>query len=480
MTRPTDWTPLGRSHDPIPGDGDVVLNAGKHYSAVADAIKDAARQLRKLADDDELVSKARDNLTEKAHGVADDIEKAWTRYDEVGRALEKYGPKLTAYQEEADALLTKAKNALEAAEEFDSSARTHDRNAADDQATGGDGQVSADAAKRNREDAEAQRGIVEQAKKDLVEIERRRDRAAKAAKDDIVAIHKSGGLKDGHWDNWGSKLTKLVQKIASTVALVAGVLALAVGWIPVIGQALAAVLGAIALVATIVSLIANIVLMANGEGSWVDLGMDVLSLATFGLGRLVGAAGKGLGSAMKGITRIRAGQLGATSGPGFRALAGTDELVNMSRNTARSLRSMGSLNKIGRLALDDLASTFKLGPHLSTLSSASNYSRGLSEIPDLAARLRGLGPINAASDLLGHGGLVDDLATVGRTSTDVLADPVVRNAVNLAVGAQGTGLVLGGYEVGSTVKGVVDAVTPGEDYTVPYGSAEIPDYPDED
>src|SRR5690606_27976072 len=265
-----------------------------------------------------------------------------------------------------------------------------------------------------------QRGIVSQAKKDLIEVERRRDAAAKTAKDAIVAIHKSGGLKDGHWDNWGSKLTKIVQKIASTVALVAGVLALAVSWIPVVGQALAAVLGAIALVATVVSLVCNIVLLANGEGSWVDLGLDVLSLATFGLGRLVGAAGKGLGSAMKGISRIRAGQLGAAPGRGFRALAGTDDLVNMSRNTARSLRSMGSFNKIGRLALDDLASTFKLGPHLRTLSSASNYTRGLSEIPDLATRLRGLGPINAASDLLGHGSLVDDLVSVGKASPELL------------------------------------------------------------
>ena len=478
MTRPRDWSPLGRSSDPIPGDPAAVTNAGKHYSTVADAIKDAARELRRLADDDELVSKARDNLTEKANGVADDIEKAWKRYDEVGDALETYGPKLQTYQDDADALLTKAKDALEAAEEYDNNARTHDRNADDDRATGGDGQVSQDAADRQREKATTQRGIVSQAKKDLIEVERRRDAAAKTAKDAIVAIHKSGGLKDGHWDNWGSKLTKIVQKIASTVALVAGVLALAVSWIPVVGQALAAVLGAIALVATVVSLVCNIVLLANGEGSWVDLGLDVLSLATFGLGRLVGAAGKGLGSAMKGISRIRAGQLGAAPGRGFRAIAGTDDLVNISRNSARSLRNMGSLNKIGRMALDDLASTFKLGPHLRTLSSASNYTRGLSEIPDLAARLRGLGPINAASDLLGHGSLVDDLVSVGKASPELLADPVVRNATNLALGAQGTGLVLGGYEVHGTISGVVDALSPDADYSISYGDAEIPDYSD--
>lgn len=477
MSRPRDWSPLDRASDPVPGDGAAVTNAGKHYSAVADAIQDAARQLRRLADDDELVSKARDNLTEKAHGVADDIDRAWKRYDEVGAALETYGPKLTTFQDEADELLSKARTALETAEEDEAAARSHERSATEDQAAGGDGQGATDAAERRREDAQAQRAIVAGAKRDLLAVERRRDAAAKVAKDAIVAIHKSGGLKDGHWDNWGSKLVKAIQKIASTVALVAGVLALAVAWIPVIGQALAAVLGAIALVATVVSLIANIILMANGEGSWADLGLDVLSLATFGLGRLVGAAGKGLGSAMKGITRIRAGQLGARSGPGFRALAGTDDLANISRNAARSMRSMGSLNRIGRLALDDLASTFRLGPHLSTLATTSNYARGLSEIPDLAARLRGLGPVDAASTLLGHGGLVDDLAFVGRASPELLADPAVRSATNLAVGAQGTGLVLGGYEVVSAGVGVADAVGGDDSFDGGYGGPEIPQYP---
>lgn len=480
MTRPHDWSPLDRSRDPIPGDPDAVINASKHYLAVAEAIKDAAAQLRKLADDDNLVSKARDNLTEKAHSVADDISKAYKRYDEVGEALKIYGPKLQEYQDEADALLTKAKDALEAAAEYDQAAENHDQTAAEDRSGGGDGQAADQLAQNSRQNAQTQRGIVTQAKKDLLEVERRRDNAANAAKNAIVAIHKSGGLKDGHWDNWGSKVTKWIQKVASGIALVAGVLALAVAWIPVVGQALAAVLGAIALVATVVSLVCNIVLMAKGEGSWLDLGMDVLSLATFGLGRLIGAAGKGLGSAMKGISRIRAGQLGATSGPGFRALAGTDELVNMSRNTARGLRNMGSFNRIGRMTLDDLASTFKLGPHFRTLTTASNYSRAVSEIPDLAVRLRAMGPINAASTLLGHGGLVDDFASIGGASRQLWSDPVVGRAINLATGAQGAGLVLGGYEAGSGALGLIDLID-GEApaYDPGYGGAEIPDYSDE-
>ncbi|MGA2831244.1 MAG: hypothetical protein ABSF03_34625, partial [Streptosporangiaceae bacterium] len=72
---------------------------------------------------------------------------------------------------------------------------------------------------------------------------------------------------------------------AGWVATIAGTLALAVGWIPIVGQVLAAVLGTIALIASVVTLLADTLLMIGGKDSWLDVALDVVAVASFGLGR---------------------------------------------------------------------------------------------------------------------------------------------------------------------------------------------------
>jgi hypothetical protein len=80
--------------------------------------------------------------------------------------------------------------------------------------------------------------------------------------------------------------------VAGWVASIAGTLALCVGWIPVIGQALAAVLGTLALIASVVTLLADVLLLIGGKGSWFDIALDVIAVASFGLGRAATGAVK--------------------------------------------------------------------------------------------------------------------------------------------------------------------------------------------
>lgn len=47
--RPSDWSALDLGSDPVPGESGKVLSGGRDYLAVADAIKDAGRKLRTLA-----------------------------------------------------------------------------------------------------------------------------------------------------------------------------------------------------------------------------------------------------------------------------------------------------------------------------------------------------------------------------------------------------------------------------------------------
>ncbi len=106
------------------------------------------------------------------------------------------------------------------------------------------------------------------------------------------------GLTDGFWDHVTNfidehaGLLSAISKVAGWVATIAGTLALCVGWIPVVGQALAAVLGTIALVASVVLLIADGLLAIGGKGSWLDVGLDVIAVASFGLGRAATGAVK--------------------------------------------------------------------------------------------------------------------------------------------------------------------------------------------
>jgi hypothetical protein len=125
----------------------------------------------------------------------------------------------------------------------------------------------------------------------LARAEQLRDEAAANASDLIASVIDSDGLGDSWWDHVTSfidehaALLSTISAIAGWVATTCGTLALVVGWIPVVGQALAAVLGTVALAASVVALISDVLLEIGGRGSWADIALDVIAVASFGLGR---------------------------------------------------------------------------------------------------------------------------------------------------------------------------------------------------
>jgi hypothetical protein len=153
---------------------------------------------------------------------------------------------------------------------------------------------------------------MERAKKDLEAAKDVRDGAAKRARDAIRGAIDHDGLKDGTWDKfkgWVHDNAWWITDIldaAGWIATICGTLSLLVGWIPVIGQALAALLGSIALLATIVSLAGHILMALAGEGSWFDVALDVVGLATMGVGRGALAGAKGAMQGAKGMARSAA------------------------------------------------------------------------------------------------------------------------------------------------------------------------------
>lgn len=349
MSRPVDWSPLAGS-DPVPGDPQRVEQLGKHYRRVAEAINDAARKLRQVADHNDMQSDAVEAFRNTAREVADDISRAHERYDGVAHALAGYAPALRDAQSESVGALTDAKNA-----ESDLAAANRMANSAHSRITtapaGADTTVDQGAYRRAIGAADAAGDALAAARRRLERATDARDTAANRARNLIHEVRDSGDLNDSWWDNWGAKVVKAIVKVADIVAVVAGVLALAVSWIPIIGQALAAILGTIALVAALVSLLGNLALASTGYAEWSEVAWSALGVLAFGLGRVAMTGVRAAAKGVRGGSRLAAGRLAAKS-PATRAAAG----LPASSNPMTAIRSMvGTSNSMGRNAARDLA-----------------------------------------------------------------------------------------------------------------------------
>lgn len=335
MSRPSDWSVLNYDSDPVPGDPDTVAIAGRDYSEVADAIQEAAANLRKLVESDAMKANSVDALRENALEVAENIEKAKERYAGVGDALTAYAPVLEHAQERTRQAHQDAEDAKEL--ERGEQAEADDAEEADEDPPdyGDDGPPS--------------QGAMTAALAKAAEAVQDRDDAADRAISAIDDVTDSGDLNDGWWENWGKSVVETITKIADAVAAIAGIAALVVGWIPVIGQALAGILGTIALVASIVSLAGKLTLALTGDGSWGDVAMAAIGVVTFGVGKAAMTGLKVSAAGVKGASRLAAGRQLAKA-PGLRApgiprgsssvgmrrlLGGTP--ANMSKNAARRM-----------------------------------------------------------------------------------------------------------------------------------------------
>src|SRR5699024_9521054 len=153
--------------------------------------------------------------------------------------------------------------------------------------------------------------------------------------------------------------------------------ALALGWIPVIGP----ILSTVALLAGAVVLIRDITDVARGGGSWTNVALGALGLATLGVGRVAASAVRTGGTALSGVPRGAAGRMAATSHAN-RAMHG------VARGSAqRAVRSM-------------------VGPRIAGMSRAQGRS--------LAAPLRGGRRVwNVRRDLASAGrSILDDARQV--------------------------------------------------------------------
>ncbi|MFE9767875.1 hypothetical protein ACFYPC_25700 [Streptomyces sp. NPDC005808] len=281
MTRPADhrWAVLGESEDPVPGDVYDLTALAKRFTATAKTISDTAAALRRLGDQKSWDSKAGREFAEKAEDTAKTVSKAHGRYEEAGSALKEYYTELETVQDEADRLLGQAET------------KSGDLSTAKSQADNPPEKTDKAGQKKLDTKVTDLQGDLDDLRGQLSTLKSRHNKAGDAAAKRIHEITESDDLNDSWLDELRDTLT-IVADIAGAVAAVCGLVALLVGWIPIIGQAIAGVLGTIALIATAISLVCHLLLAINGDGSWGDVALDVLGLATFGVGRVFSAGSK--------------------------------------------------------------------------------------------------------------------------------------------------------------------------------------------
>ncbi len=281
MTRPADqrWEVLGESEDPVPGDVYDLTALAKRFTATAKTISDTASALRRLGNLESWDSKAGRAFAEKANDTAKTVSKAHKRYEEAGAALKEYHTELETIQKEADGLLGQAET------------KSGDLTTAKSQADNPPEDTDTAGQKTLDTKVSGLQGDLDGLRGKLGALKTRHNKAGDTAAKRIHEVTESDDLNDSWLDDLRDTL-KIVADVAGAIAAVCGVVALLVGWIPVIGQAIAGVLGTIALIATAISLVCHVLLAINGDGSWGDVAIDVLGLATFGIGRVFSAGSK--------------------------------------------------------------------------------------------------------------------------------------------------------------------------------------------
>ena len=376
----TDWEPLAAS-DPIPGDPTVSANAGTYYSGIATDMSRAYAALGVIGDLDGFESQALEALRGKADDVRSEVVKAQGRYAAAGKALSGYSVHHQEAKDAAAALLVKVQaqqTAVDEANRHLTTAQTgYDSAVTTAQHTGTpvDTEVSSTLTRAQTAHGEAVstlNGLIGDLPAILTTLRQRAHDAAKAIDDAVGA----DGLKDGWWEHWGSKLAHFVSEWAGKISLWAGVASLLLGWVPILGQIIAVV----ALVATVAALVADIALLAEGEGDWLTVILDVVGLISLGAGKVVGDAGKGL--AAKGLSQgaSRSSRVAAKASrfgsPANRAAARTvwkDAAAGMKAPTTTRLYNPGTWFKSGWNSFSGLGARGKFMTFLGQGDGARTY-----------------------------------------------------------------------------------------------------------
>lgn len=291
MTRPSDWSPLGLSHDPVPGDPAVVGSYATRFSSIASEIGTASTQLGNILADDASVSEYVDAIRGLAEEVADRIGRVQTRYTGAAEAVRVYGLALANAQEAADAALTAARGGASSAHYASSLIMRYEYELAQPDITPED-KLHYERLLRNAEsdlaDAQAASSNAQAALQSAIDA---RNNAANTCIEALSEVQAAGDLNDSGWDDfaqWWESNQELIDTIVMVVGIIAAVVTVVLLLIPGVNLV---VLTVIAIAVAAITIANALIGMAVGSKPVAQGILEIaLALIPFRLGAIANAA----------------------------------------------------------------------------------------------------------------------------------------------------------------------------------------------
>lgn len=363
--RQGSWHLLGIDSDPLPGDAYDVSSEATHYTSAAQAIRDQVNRLHQIASgNNELVGKYAPALQDSARDLADHLDDAQGRFDMVAAQLKIWSPVLSDGITQTDTLLHEAETAQAGVDANQAPDKPVDK--LDDAA------VRADTQRGNRlSGAQGDLdGVVGRFNTLMGHINSTAQDVARKIDD---ASHDS--LKDSWWDShvrkWVHDNADLLKTIADVLTWIATAIIISIVIIGTGGMALA-----LAFAVTAIAAVIHIALAANGDGSWIDVALDVFALATMGAGRLLSESARSAlalkegGVAFSETSSVARAAFSESSGFFGKAGAWLGKSNVLARNARGAFAGLGRFSELMNVE-------FKGGSWVARLSMGDKEAAGL-------------------------------------------------------------------------------------------------------
>lgn len=341
-SRPYDWSPLGLDADPVPGNPEAVSAESRRLGQTAQEVRSQITMLQKIASDTTLKGKYAGTLRAHAQQLSQDLDKVATRYETVADATGEWSGNLADAQATSLTALRAAEGPYEQLRKLQAPQQPlASASAAVKQ------QYATDTRQYQQTQSSAQAAMSD-AQVLLGKAATHRDTAGAAAARKI-----SGASHDSLADSWWDQFKQEIGAIAGNLKTIAAI----IGYVATACAILAVFLtGPLALVFLLIAgglllteLGIHTILADTGNGSWVDVGLDIFALATLGYGGALDASAEAAETTAKdaAVEAIQENS-GLTS-----ASEGLLETANDLKEEAAQFGDEGiaqSANKIAKLA----------------------------------------------------------------------------------------------------------------------------------
>ncbi|WP_329134807.1 hypothetical protein OG552_19950 [Streptomyces sp. NBC_01476] len=267
----SEWIVLDEAQDPIPGDPQEIRTEATRLGKMAGTIRDQIALLKTIAGDDNI-GRFADELRDSAAELQGGLDKVATRYEHVSGYLAHWADDLEDCQSDSLRALARAQAVAATA------------NAPDAKPAPGSPPPRLTPAEEQQKAADdrakhAAQGELADAKAQLARTKDHRDARASHWKQKIENTEHDG-LKDSRWDGFKdfvhehAEMIKLLADICTWIVTALVVVSLFIPGLDVATWLLAGLMFA--------ALAGHGSLALTGDGSWIDVGLDVFALATLG------------------------------------------------------------------------------------------------------------------------------------------------------------------------------------------------------